>query len=71
MFGFFFAVTATGRVIEVDIIRITRVKYRAYRNQKTGIGATVGDGDIAPPATRPAASRIIKAHIDGHTEGTG
>lgn len=47
------------------------MKHRAYRNQRTGIGATVGDGDTAPPATRLAASRITRAHTAGQTEGTG
>lgn len=47
------------------------MKDRAYLNQRTGIGATVGDGDTAPPATRLAASRITRAHTAGHTGGTG
>lgn len=45
--------------IEVDTTRITKVKSRVFRNHRE----PVGDGDIAPPATRLEASRIITVLI--------
>lgn len=50
-----------GRVIgiEVGIIRTTKAKHRVSRNHRE----TVGEGDIAPPATRLVASQIIRVLI--------